>query len=79
MAKDHNVKVKTDAKCLSKVLKVMNEVWQLSTLVYFFARCHNALCQRSWSAAEYSNLAYLSYYYYYYKISSPSPLLENQA
>jgi len=59
MAKDHNVRVKPDDDCLSKVLEVVNEVWQLSALIYFFTRRHNALRQWPWSATEYSNLAYL--------------------
>jgi len=59
MAKDHNVRVKPDDGCLSEVLEVVNEVWQLSALIYFFARRHNALRQWPWSTTEHSNLAYL--------------------
>lgn len=45
--------------CLSEVLEVMDEVWQLPALVHFFARRHHTLRQRPRPAAEYADFAHL--------------------
>lgn len=58
MAKDHNErKEQSVLYCLSKVLKVVNEVRQFSALVHFLACRHHALRERPRPAAEHSYLA----------------------